>query len=564
MRSIIFKILHKLWPEKIRNQLICGFAVVILLFMTCFVFELISRQRAFLRQQNLEQCRSLACTIAANSSSWVLANDVAGLEEIVLAVKQYPDLRYLMVVSPDGKVLAHTDKSLVGMYLSDPVSDTLLHADRKLQILVDDNNLLDLAAPVLSSTGDLIGWARIGQCGVEIAQNLDAIYRNGLWYTLLAIIAGSAVAFLIGSRLAAGLARLQHVSDQIKAGRRDLRIEISGNSEIARLGAGLNEMLDAITAGEERYRIVADNTCDWEFWVGPDGRFIYVSPACERITGRSVQEFMADPELRLRIAHPEDRAAYAAFLDKELPPGQFKSHQYRIIRPDGEVRWLEHMCRCISDNNGRCLGCRGSNRDITDRKLAEAAILHAEAYNRNLLEASLDPLITIGADGRITSVNGATENITGRTRQELAGTDFADCFTDPEKARSACRQALNGGMVHDLALELKHRSGKIYSVLYNASVYRDESGNGSGVFASVRDVTEICRMNEELEQRIQARTQELEHANLKLKTRTDELEAFNTAMTGREQRIIELKEEVNDLCARQNSPEPYPPVWKRE
>lgn len=562
--SVFFKILKKLWPSKIRYQLICGVALVHLLLMTFFVFDLVGRQRVFLRQQNLEQCKSLAYTIAINSSSWVLANDVAGLQEIVKSVRQYPGLRYVMVISPDGKVLAHTDKTIVGQYISDSRSCLLLHAAQKLQILVDNSSLLDIAVPVLCSTGELIGWVRIGQGQEQIAKNLTVISHNGLLYTLLAIVAGSILAFLIGYRLTKGLARLLSISDQIREGCRYLRIDTSGNDEVARLGAGLNQMLDAITAGEEQYRIVADNTCDWEFWLGPDGRFIYVSPACERITGHSVQEFMQDPELRLRIAHPEDRAKYEAFMHKNIPAGHFESIQYRIIRLDGEVRWLEHVCRSIFGHNGKYLGRRGSNRDITDRKLAEDAVLHAEVYNRRLIEASLDPLVTIGPDGKITDVNSATENITGRSRQELTGTDFADYFSDPEKARTGYRQAFDKGFVHDYALDLKHRDGRISPVLYNASVYRDESGEVIGVFAAARDVTEIRKLNEELEQRVHERTLELEQANLKLKARTDELEAFNKAMTGREKRMIELKEEVNRLCSELGRLPPYPPVWSQK
>lgn len=561
--SVFLKNLKKLWPSKIRYQLICGVALVHLLLMTFFVFDLVGRQRVFLRQQNLEQCKSLAYTIAINSSSWVLANDVAGLQEIVKSVRQYPDLRYAMVISPDGKVLAHTDKTIVGQYVSDPKSCSLLHAAQKLQILVDNSSLLDIAAPVQSSTGELIGWARIGQGQEQITKNLNVISHNGLLYTLLAIIAGSILAFLIGYRLTKGLSRLLSISDQIRDGRRYLRIDTSGNDEVARLGAGLNQMLDAITAGEEQYRIVADNTCDWEFWLDPDGKFIYVSPACERVTGHSVQEFMQDTELRLRITHPEDRPKYEAFMRKNIPTGHFESIQYRIIRLDGEVRWLEHVCRCIFGHNGKYLGRRGSNRDITDRKLAEDTVLRAEAYNRGLIEASLDPLVTIGPDGKITDVNSATENITGRSRQELIGTDFADYFSDPEKAQAGYKQVFSTGFVHDYALDLKHRDGRISPVLYNASVYRDESGGVVGVFAAARDVTEIRKLNEELEQRVHERTLELEQVNLKLKARTDELEAFNKAMTGREKRMIELKEEVNRLCSELGRQPTYPPVWKQ-
>ena len=73
---------------------------------------------------------------------------------------------------------------------------------------------------------------------------------------------------------------------------------------------------------------------------------------------------------------------------------------------------------------------------VVERKKAEEAIRLSNIYNRSLIEASLDPLVTIGRDGKITDVNGATEQVTGYSRSELIGTDFSDYFTEPEKARN--------------------------------------------------------------------------------------------------------------------------------
>jgi len=240
----------RLWPSKLRSQLIVGVAVVHLLLMTVFVSDLVTRQRDFLQEQSLEQTKSLAQTLAINSSSWVLANDVVGLEEIVLAVAQYPDLRYVMVVDSSGKVLAHTDKSHVGQYLDDEKSRGLLAAEPKMQILHAGRDLLDIAVPIVASHGKEVGWARIGQGLEKIDDNINVISRNGIFYTLLAIVVGSLFAVLLGRRLTAGLNRLLDVSRQIEKGSRDLRAEVSRHDEIALLGVGFNKMLDAMAADE--------------------------------------------------------------------------------------------------------------------------------------------------------------------------------------------------------------------------------------------------------------------------------------------------------------------------
>ena len=128
--------------------------------------------------------------------------------------------------------------------------------------------------------------------------------------------------------------------------------------------------------------------------------------------------------------------------------------------------------------------------DVTDRKRAEEALREAGAYHRRLIEASLDPLVTIGPDGRITDANAATETVTGRGRQDLIGTDFADYFLEPERARAGYRQVLAEGQVRDYPLTIRHVSGRTTDVLYNASIYLNAAGQVQGVFAAARDMTE--------------------------------------------------------------------------
>jgi PAS domain S-box-containing protein len=121
----------------------------------------------------------------------------------------------------------------------------------------------------------------------------------------------------------------------------------------------------------------------------------------------------------------------------------------------------------------------------------------AAQYARSLIEASLDPLVTISPAGKITDVNQSTEHATGRSRRELIGTDFSDYFTEPDKAREGYQQVLREGSVTDYPLALRQVSGKVMEVLYNASVYRDEKSEVAGVFAAARDITERKKAEQE-------------------------------------------------------------------
>ncbi|MEX2428387.1 MAG: ATP-binding protein [Bacteroidales bacterium] len=119
-------------------------------------------------------------------------------------------------------------------------------------------------------------------------------------------------------------------------------------------------------------------------------------------------------------------------------------------------------------------------------------------YARSLIEASLDPLVTISTEGKITDMNQATVDIIGITREEISGTDFFDYFTQPQKAREVYQEVFAKGSVADSPLTLRHKEGKLTEVLFNGSVYKDDKGNVLGVVIVARDVTEQNRIALEL------------------------------------------------------------------
>ena len=137
-------------------------------------------------------------------------------------------------------------------------------------------------------------------------------------------------------------------------------------------------------------------------------------------------------------------------------------------------------------------------KGTTQRKQRDEKLHAASLYARSLLEASLDPLVTISPEGKITDVNEATTKVTGVLRDKLIGTDFSNYFTEPEKAREGYQQVFAKGSVTDYPLTIRHRDGRLVDVLYNASVYKDVNGKVLGVFAAARDITERKRGDEEL------------------------------------------------------------------
>ncbi len=129
-----------------------------------------------------------------------------------------------------------------------------------------------------------------------------------------------------------------------------------------------------ILVSEEKFRTVADFTCDWEYWKDPAGNFLYVSPSSERITGYRPEEFKENPGLLLEIAHPDHKAQLGNHFRQVLSERGVCTLEFRIITKNGQERWIGHTCQPVYGQSGEFLGSRASNRDITGSKWSEKAL----------------------------------------------------------------------------------------------------------------------------------------------------------------------------------------------
>jgi len=130
----------------------------------------------------------------------------------------------------------------------------------------------------------------------------------------------------------------------------------------------------ALAESELKYRTLADNTTDWEFWIGPNEEPIYNSPSCEQIIGYTPAELAANPNLFSGMIHPDDLPRFAAHRHVACQDKQEDQLELRIVGKDGEIRWLSHRCRPVFGQAGEYLGTRGSNTDITERKQIEESL----------------------------------------------------------------------------------------------------------------------------------------------------------------------------------------------
>jgi PAS domain S-box-containing protein len=219
-------------------------------------------------------------------------------------------------------------------------------------------------------------------------------------------------------------------------------------------------------------------------------KILFWNEGTRRNCGYTANEIVGKTEDILHT--PEDRISGAVdqlveiAKEKGIAEGEFER-----VRKDGTRFPAQIVVTRRDDASGNHIGFLVINSDISEKRQAEAQLRAASQYARSLIEASLDPLMTINPDGKITDANHAAQLITGQPRDHLIGTDFAVYFTEPDRARAGYRRVFTKGFVIDYPLAFRHVSGTVTEVLYNASLYRDANGVVAGVYAAARDISRM-------------------------------------------------------------------------
>jgi formate hydrogenlyase transcriptional activator len=256
------------------------------------------------------------------------------------------------------------------------------------------------------------------------------------------------------------------------------------------------------------YRTIADFTYDWEYWVDINDKFIYVSPACERISGYNADAFLKDPSLLTRIILPADKAIWDCHhqeVYETLKPGEI---QFRIRSRKGDIKWIEHACTPVRSPENEFLGFRASNREITDRKEIENALRKSE---NSLAEAQR--IAHIGnwdwdIENNILYWSDEVYRIFGLKPQEFGATYEAFLASIHPHDRKPVMDAVNQSLadpesVYSITHRVIRRDGGERFVHERGEVTFNEKGNPVRMIGTVHDITERVQMEEKLTQQLE-------------------------------------------------------------
>jgi PAS domain S-box-containing protein len=339
--------------------------------------------------------------------------------------------------------------------------------------------------------------------------------------------------------------------DAMKAGASDYVMKKS----LARLAPALERELketqmraahrraqEALTDSEKRFRQMAENIRDVFFLIdAASNRVLYVSPAYEEIWGCNCESVYANPEAWIDAIHPEDRVSTYEKYKEGSSTGKF-AYDYRIVRPDGSIRWIEARGFRVRDGAGKFVRIAGVAEDVTERMQATQELRESERRFSDML-GNVDLIsLMLDSEARITYCNDYLLRLTGWRRDEVMGRDWFELFIPPEindlkDVFAALLANLPEASHHEN--EILTRSGERRFIRWNNSVLRSGAGDAIGMASIGEDITERKVADEVLNKR------------------AAELERFHRLSVGRELQMIDMKKRINELAKQTGQKPPY-------
>ncbi|MCK5915081.1 MAG: PAS domain S-box protein, partial [Deltaproteobacteria bacterium] len=426
----------------------------------------------------------------------------------------------LALVNLSGIVVAHAK---IGHVLQ---AAEVKHYDSVLRVLhgdesafaeytnIDDDEVLGVAVKVEGLPLLVVSETHLSQV-YALAEALLKTFIYVFCFSFALILIGS---WYLSRSMTRPIETLFRASERIREGSLEPVVGKFPDDEIGAFAHCFNQMVVSLKEyrklheeieiklreSEKHYRMVADYAYDMECWRDSEGEFIHVSPSCENITGYTPKEFYDNCLLLDEIVLQEDRWIFIDHGHEVEADGTYRTIEFRIRHKDGSVRWLNHICRSVTGVDGEDLGTRGSNRDVTARKLAEDFLVLEQERLAVTLRSIGDGVITTDVLGRVTLINPVAETLTGWSNAAASGRAVSEVFriiNDHTRATMDCPVATV--LRENRIVELKNNtlllslSGEEIAVADSAAPIIGKNGKRLGVVLVFRDVRDEKRLQEE-------------------------------------------------------------------
>lgn len=259
------KFFLKIWNRSIRYQLMLGIGIVLTVLIVLFTYFIIKEHSDFLYTQGYKEAQNRTTMLAANSKVWVMSNDYVGLEEVINNFKVYDDLIFASIVNMDGKVIAHTDRKIIGKYVSDEKSIEYLkniiyrniHKDYSADLFVRNESFIDLAR-IIHHEQEHLAWVhlRIDQSAREA--NIDATINQGIIFIISFLFISIFFSYLTAQGLTKQLLQLIRTMREIRKGSKDVRAHEGGVNEVSKISHEFNLTLDALRENENKLEVAQE------------------------------------------------------------------------------------------------------------------------------------------------------------------------------------------------------------------------------------------------------------------------------------------------------------------
>lgn len=411
---ILKKLKHYLLGN-LRRQLILGMTLTVTLMVVILVWNITKQQQYAQNTQQIEQVNALADTLSTSSALWVASRDYSGLQETVGAVAHYPNLHHVIVLNPEGMVLAHSNRSKVGLFMSD------LPANPKLNGLKNTANLVDITKPIMLANKH-IGWVRVGLGREALIAETAKIKHDAIIYVLFTIFLSAIIATLASRYLTRRLYAIQQVASSVQSGKSGERVVLTGEDEASVLAKQFNSMLDSLAQREKALEkskteisTLVNLIPDLIWLKDQHGVYLSCNAMFEKMYGAKEYEIVGKTDYDFVDIELADFFRKNDKITMETNKPSI-NEEWLTFATDGYHGLFETIKTPMSDANGQLIGVLGVARDITERVQAELEL----KVSATVFESQEGMMVT-DANWLIVKVNAAFTTITGYTLDEVKG-----------------------------------------------------------------------------------------------------------------------------------------------